>query len=34
MQDMPIWFKIIIWATVGITSLYTVWGIAHSIMQP
>ena len=33
MQDMPIWFKITIWATVGITGLYTVWGIAQTIMQ-
>ena len=33
MQDMPIWFKIVIWATVGVTVLYTVWGIAQSIMQ-
>jgi hypothetical protein len=34
MEDMPIWFKIAIYATVGITALYTVWGIAQSMMQP
>jgi hypothetical protein len=33
MEDMPIWFKIAIWATVGATALYTVWGIAQSVMQ-
>jgi hypothetical protein len=33
MEDMPIWFKIAIWATVGVTALYTVWGIAQSVMQ-
>jgi hypothetical protein len=33
MEDMPIWFKIIIYATVGLTVLYTAWGILQSIMQ-
>jgi hypothetical protein len=33
MEDMPIWFKIIIYATVGLTVLYTAWGILQSVMQ-
>jgi hypothetical protein len=33
MEDMPIWFKITVWATVGATALYTVWGIAQTLMQ-
>jgi hypothetical protein len=33
MEDMPVWFKIIIYATVGLTVLYTAWGILQSVMQ-
>jgi len=33
MEDMPIWFKIAIYATVGLTALYTVWGIIQTLMQ-
>jgi hypothetical protein len=34
MEDMPIWFKITVWGTVGATALYTVWGIAQMLIQP
>jgi hypothetical protein len=34
MEDTPIWFKIGVWATVGATALYTVWGVAQMLMQP
>jgi hypothetical protein len=33
MEDLPIWFKIAIYATVGLTALYTAWGIIHSLLQ-
>ena len=31
MEDFPIWLKIIIFATVGLTVLYSLWGMFHSI---
>jgi hypothetical protein len=33
MSDMPIWFKIAIYLTVGLTVLYAAWGMIHSVLQ-
>jgi len=33
MSDFPIWLKLIIWGTMGLTVLYTLWGVFHSIAQ-
>lgn len=33
MGDFPIWLKLIIWGTMGLTLLYTLWGIFHSFVQ-
>ncbi len=32
MEDFPIWLKLTVWALVGLTVLYTAWGIVSSIM--
>jgi len=33
MSDMPFWFKITIYLTVGLTVLYAIWGMLHTILQ-
>ena len=33
MGDMPFWFKIAVYLTVGLTVLYAVWGVVHSMLQ-
>jgi hypothetical protein len=33
MEDFPIWLKLIIWGTIGLTVLYTGWGLLHSMLQ-
>lgn len=33
MEELPTWFKIIIYATVGLTILYALWGMVRSIIQ-
>ena len=33
MEDFPIWLKITIYATIGLTVLYTAWGIVSSMLQ-
>lgn len=33
MEDFPIWLKIVIYGTIGLTVLYTAWGIIHSMLQ-
>jgi hypothetical protein len=33
MEDFPIWLKLVIWATIGLTAIYTLWGIVHSWAQ-
>jgi|KBSMisStaDraftv2_1062788.scaffolds.fasta_scaffold579346_1 hypothetical protein len=33
MEDFPIWLKIIIWGTIGLTLAYTAYGIIHSMIQ-
>jgi hypothetical protein len=33
MEDFPIWLKLVIYATIGLTALYTVWGVIQSILQ-
>ena len=33
MGDFPIWLKLIIWGTMGLTLLYTLWGMFHSFVQ-
>jgi len=32
MEDFPIWLKLTVWGLVGLTVLYTAWGIFTSIM--
>jgi hypothetical protein len=32
MEDFPLWLKVIIYATIGSTVLYTAWGIIHSML--
>jgi hypothetical protein len=31
MEDFPIWLKLAVWSLVGLTVLYTAWGIVTSI---
>ena len=31
MEDFPLWLKVIIYATIGLTVLYTAWGIIGSV---
>jgi hypothetical protein len=33
MEDFPIWLKLVIWGTIGLTVLYTIWGMLHSYLQ-
>ena len=30
MEDFPIWLKLIIWGTMGLTVAYTLWGVFQS----
>jgi hypothetical protein len=32
MEDFPIWLKLTVWGLIGLTVLYTAWGIVSSIM--
>lgn len=32
MDDFPIWLKIIIFGTIGLTVFYTLWGMFHSML--
>ena len=32
MEDFPLWLKIVIYATIGLTVLYTAWGIIRSLL--
>jgi hypothetical protein len=32
MEDFPLWLKLIVWATIGLTVVYTAVGIVRSIM--
>ena len=33
MQDFPIWLKLIIWGTIGLTIGYTIYGVFISVAQ-
>jgi len=33
MEDFPIWLKLMIWGTIGLTVGYTVWGMIMSFTQ-
>lgn len=33
MEDFPIWLKLVIWGTIGLTVGYTIWGMMTSIGQ-
>ncbi len=33
MEEMPLWFKLVIYATVGLTALYAVVGMIQSVLQ-
>jgi hypothetical protein len=30
MEDFPIWLKLVIWGTMGLTVAYTLWGVFQS----
>ncbi len=32
MEDFPLWLKVVIYVTIGLTALYTAWGIIRSIL--
>jgi len=32
MEDFPLWLKLTVWGLIGLTVLYTGWGIVHSIL--
>ena len=32
MEDFPIWLKLTVWGMVGMTLVYTAWGIVSSIL--
>ncbi len=32
MEDFPIWLKLVIWGTIGLTVLYSAWGIVHAVL--
>jgi hypothetical protein len=32
MEDFPIWLKLTIWGMVGLTVLYSAWGIVQSML--
>ena len=32
MEDFPIWLKLTIWGMVGLTVLYSAWGIIQSML--
>lgn len=32
MEDFPLWLKLIVWATIGLTVVYTALGIIRSIL--
>ena len=33
MEDFPIWLKLIIWGTISLTVIYSIWGMLHSYLQ-
>ena len=33
MQDFPIWLKLVIWGTIGLTVGYAIWGMINSLGQ-
>jgi len=33
MEDFPIWLKLVIWGTIGLTVGYTIWGMINSMGQ-
>jgi hypothetical protein len=33
MEDFPIWLKLFIWGTIGLTVGYALWGMLHSMLQ-
>jgi hypothetical protein len=33
MEDFPIWLKLVIWGTIGVTVIYAIWGMIQSFMQ-
>ena len=33
MEDFPLWLKVVVWATIGLTLVYTAFGIVRSIIE-
>lgn len=33
MSDFPIWAKLIVWGTIGLTVIYSAWGMFNSIAR-
>ena len=34
MEDMPIWFKAGVYGIVGLTAVYTLWGVVQMMLLP
>ena len=33
MEDFPLWLKVVVWATIGLTLVYTAFGIVRTIIE-
>ncbi len=33
MEEFPIWLKLVIWGTVSVTLIYTIWGMIQSFIH-
>jgi len=33
MEDFPLWLKLVVWGVVGLTVIYTAYGVISSILQ-
>jgi hypothetical protein len=34
MEDFPLWLKLVVWGVVGLTVIYTAYGVITSLLQP
>lgn len=33
MEDFPLWLKLVVWGVVGVTVIYTAYGVITSLLQ-
>jgi hypothetical protein len=33
MEDFPLWLKLVVWGVVGLTVIYTAYGVIASLLQ-